>query len=121
MTDFNKKDYFYYLDLIAELKRIARLEEITDQEQLERIYMRNQFVMKRNEQGEDVCVPSDFTEELIQIAINIYSKQFPGKELIYVEEIAGCIKLIKEEIDRLETLKKQEEDKLPFKEFILSK
>lgn len=121
MTDFNKKDYFYYLDLIAELKRIADIEKITDPEQFERIYIRNQFVTKRNEQGEDVCVPSEFTEELIQIAVNIYSKQFPGKELIYVEEIAGCKTLIEEEINRLETLKQQEEDKLPFKEFILNK
>ena len=121
MTDFNKKDYFYYLDLIAELKRIASIEEITDPEQFERIYIRNQFVMKRNEQGEDVCVPSDFTEELIQIAVNIYSKQFPGKELIYVEQIAGCTKLIEEEIKRLEIIKQQEEDKLPFKEFVLNK
>ena len=47
MTDFNKKDYFYYLDLIAELKRIASIEEITDPEQFERIYIRNQFVMKK--------------------------------------------------------------------------
>lgn len=46
MIDFNKKDYFYYLDLIAELKRIASIEEITDPEQFERIYIRNQFVMK---------------------------------------------------------------------------
>ena len=39
MTDFNKKDYFYYLDLIAELKRIADIEKITDPEQFERIYI----------------------------------------------------------------------------------
>ena len=29
--------------------------------------------------------------------------------------------LIEQEINRLETLKQQEEDKLPFKEFILNK
>ena len=121
MIDFNKKDYYYYLDLITELKRIAGLEEITDEEQYERIYIRNQFVMQRNNLGEDVCVPSQFTEELIEIAVRIYAKQFPGKELIYVEEIAGCKALIEEEINRLEILKQQEEDKLPFKEFILNK
>lgn len=119
MEDLNKKDYYYYLDLISELKRIANIEEISDTEQFERINLRNQFVMRRNEQGEDVCVPSDFTEELIQIAVKIYNKQFPGKELIYIEQIAACRTYIEQEINRLAELKQIEEDKLPFKEFVL--
>lgn len=121
MINLNTKNYFYYLDLITELKRIGGFEEISDPEQFERIYLRNQFIMKRNELGEDVCVPSDFTEELIQIAVKIYQRKYPERELIYIEQIACCPEIILEEIERLEQIKQIEEDKLPFKEFILSK
>lgn len=121
MINFNKKDYYYYLDLIAELKRIANIEETSDKEQIERIYLRNQFVTKRNELGEDVCVPSDFTEELIQIAVSIYKTKYPERELIYVDQIACCPELILKEIDRLEILKQIEEENIPFKEFVLNK
>ena len=103
MENLDKKDYFYYTDMIADLKMIAGIGKIDDEFQKERIQGRHRYVSKLGENGNTIFVTSDYKKELIDLCSQIYYKATGRDELTFLYEIRDFIPEVNDAILELET------------------
>lgn len=102
MQNLEKKDYFYYTDMIADLKLIAGLGKIDDEFQKERIQERHRYVKKIGETGNVIFVTSDYKNELIDICNQIYRNATGKDELAFLYEIREFLPQVEEAIKELQ-------------------
>lgn len=102
MENLDKKDYFYYTDMIADLKMIAGIGKIEDEFQKERIQVRHRYVSKIGESGSTVFVTSDYKKELIDLCSEIYYKATGRNELTFLYEIRDFLPEVNDAILELE-------------------
>lgn len=102
MENLDIKDYFYYTDMIDEVKDYAGLETIKDETQIERIQERHRYISRHGENGNVIFVTSDYKNELIDICNEIYRKATGKDELSFLYEIRGFIPQVEEAIKELQ-------------------
>ena len=107
MENLDKKDYFYYTDMIADLKMIAGIGKIEDDFQKERIQERHRYVSKVSENGNTIFVTSDYKKELIDLCSEIYYKATGRNELTFLYEIRDFLPEVNDAILELEELKEE--------------
>lgn len=102
MENLDVRDYFYYTDLIAEVKAYAGLGIPDDKIQVERIRERHSYISKLGENGNVIFATSNYKNELIDICNEIYRKATGKDELAFLYEIRGFIPQVEEVIKELE-------------------
>ena len=102
MENLDVKDYFYYTDMIAEVKAYAGLGKPEDKIQIERIQERHRYVSRLGENGNVIFVTSDYKNELIDICNQIYRNATGKDELVFLYEIRGFIPQVEEAIKELQ-------------------
>lgn len=102
MQNLEKKDYFYYTDMIADLRLIAGLGKIEDEFQKERIQERHRYVKKIGETGNVIFVTSDYKNELIDICNEIYRRATGKDELTFLYEIRDFLPEVEDAIVELQ-------------------
>ena len=115
MQNLEKKDYFYYTDMIADLKLIAGLGKIDDEFQKERIQERHRYVKKIGETGNVIFVTSDYKNELIDICNEIYRRATGKNELTFLYEIRDFLPEVEDAIVELQLKRKSSvlDDEIP--------
>lgn len=81
------KDELYYTDLIADLKQISGIEEMTDTIQIDRIRQRRKMVTIKDEDGNLKYRSSDYSIEFMNMAREIYIKAMGFDGLVWLEQL----------------------------------
>ncbi len=95
------KDELYYNDLIADLKQISEIEEITDTNQIDRISQRRKMIPIKDEKGNLRYRLSDYSIEFMNIAREIYIGAMGFDGLAWLEQLRDFPNEVNEMIKEL--------------------
>ena len=96
------KDELYYIDLIADLKQISEIEEITDTIQNERICQRRKMLMIKDDDGNLKYRSSDYSVEFMNIAREVYIRAMGFDGLSWLEQLRDFPNEVNKMIKELE-------------------
>lgn len=103
------KDELYYNDLIADLKQISEIEEITDMNQIDRISQRRKMIPIKDEKDNLRYRSSDYSIEFMNIARKIYIEAMGFDGIAWLEQLRDFPNEVNEMIKELENKKIENE------------